>query len=1847
MQQVAGGTDSLARRFKSFLNYDTLPTQCAAKLGELSCSLCSPVQDQFVGYSNYESRRRRSSENQENQENRRDDENNNNDQEWTTMNVDVDVDERSVDLRSILPTSADYLLCENMCNALYSACETAKLVASGATVAHSVRSAREFCTALLSGADGQSGSVALSWRALVNDGQSKWLDRSRCFSTLFDEGCSSRDWLAHYSACEGEQKNVYYSWRDGTTCQGGLALPKTLEDVPCDLSCEPGEYLPIGDDECKSCEPGEFSVGGGYRVSVWKTWPQGVPFRSYCTSHQGSSSDDFGTVAAEGFDKGCSWQLEDTRIVSGALNHSMSSVLELRPFLVRAGSVRFDFRVDSEPYFDGLHFYVDEVRVLSAEQNVEEWRQFEAPLSAGVHVLRWVYFKDWSHSVGDDAAMLDLVEVVGTTWADEQCTACPPGTFSGAKARQCTECPAHTYSGHATSRCTECAADEYSYPGALGCTMRAPCTEDDYEPLFGACHANAAPGAEPSRQLRYAWLEPKICDSSALALPASQEVDCAPCNAGHFRSGVSCAPCPSGRHSASSASTCVPCPAGTAAVRTLYYTEFDEWLPGLSAHCTSVECATSTGWRLLSNSLDSGVGHGVPSDSVLRLHVELDRPGSVKFQHQLDCDTLCQFQFRVANEYTHTFYGGSWSVEPVYFSVELDAGEHDLEWIFTKYDPSNAARNDRARIFSILVVGTVTGGAIECTPCAGGTFARAESDRCPPCPPGKLSGAGASECDECPGDTFQPDEGATSCLPCGHDTTHTFDHRACSTNHCHYAPLTSSSLPQPPPADAPASLVYDLQRLQRDVNMYGPVYDRNDHTYYLNVCTNQHSNHSCHDRAGAPILSYACQITNQQVGKNLGSVMGYYPLMNDLSSGLVVSYTLGDEACASAYGAPVARETNVTFHCDPLAGVGYPAPVEPVEHAPCRYQFTWVSLYACPLCTIDSYYPILSECIDGNQTRTYLPVQQPSRCHGGLALPEPTVTVGCVASPYACPPGQFLESPGGVGGPPVCRDARPGFYTIGGGEAYADFPPLGAGESLDDYRWPSSSMAGDWLPYGHYVGSGPGESTLELRVNLVDVVDANAVQFRFKAYAVGSEAPTDGFEFFIDGVSRTGLVQSTMFAYSTFSLADSLDIGPHVLRWTFRGGEPSSDGRRLKGALVADIVVRGTSHAARHETPCPPGTFSAVVGASSCSACPEDTYAPGGSTQCTPCPDANFYALPGSPTCTLRPVCQADDYSVSFGECHNGRRSRSYAALAPKVCRDDPNVYSPPRASGDFECAPCPPGKARLPGSDSCSGCAAGHALPASVDQDPDAPCEPAPAGSYAPPISSHFIDDSLSAWPLGFSTACSGECGSDGWRVRGGAGIDSGFHHEGEVDSRLLLENVAVVSQSAYVQFEYRVTSDSPQNGLDFFVNDVQQHFSVSASAARAAGIADGEEDDGEPWLQTRFALAPGAYTFMWTFHQERGTGHARADMRAIEVLGDAAGTAVRALPCPPGSFSPSIGQVSCEPCAAGKVAAGGASACAFCEAGVAEHSGMSTCEPCGDGTFSSDTHERCVTNNCLFSLDSGKSAREYNLRSLRSGASAALRFDAVAPRAVGGGGAELRLSLCDWLAGNATCSRADGSPMDTHACLKPQSSSALDVGHRLKASPFDAAGEESYGIRLEYTDGDLCRGGTHYSVDVRVYCYDDAAHPVMPPTVTLDDCTYHIEWYTLSGCRACTAADYKEVKSTCEDGRHVVDHVRDAECNGPPISQQTTGSCSAEYDFPLWVIVAVIAGFALLGGVVAFVFWRHRSLSQQYELLVNDDRFTQPREDDGPGGGTELEISSADDASIVANDQLDRESI
>ena len=79
------------------------------------------------------------------------------------------------------------------------------------------------------------------------------------------------------------------------------------------------------------------------------------------------------------------------------------------------GTLKFYWRVSSEPGYDFLEFYIDGV-LQDRISGSEDWQQMMYEITeTGVHDLEWRYVKDYSESKEDDAGWVDQVEWSGSS----------------------------------------------------------------------------------------------------------------------------------------------------------------------------------------------------------------------------------------------------------------------------------------------------------------------------------------------------------------------------------------------------------------------------------------------------------------------------------------------------------------------------------------------------------------------------------------------------------------------------------------------------------------------------------------------------------------------------------------------------------------------------------------------------------------------------------------------------------------------------------------------------------------------------------------------------------------------------------------------------------------------------------------------------------------------------------------------------------------------------------------------------------------------------------------------------------------------------------------------------------------------------------------------------------------------------------------------------------------------------------------------------------------------------------------------------------------------------------------
>lgn len=94
---------------------------------------------------------------------------------------------------------------------------------------------------------------------------------------------------------------------------------------------------------------------------------------------------------------------------SGAIPHNASTSLKIRADYSANDTLKFFYRVSSEPNYDYLSFRLNGTEVLKKSGEMS-WENKSFSVSAGLNVMEWVYSKDNSVSQGADCAFIDLID---------------------------------------------------------------------------------------------------------------------------------------------------------------------------------------------------------------------------------------------------------------------------------------------------------------------------------------------------------------------------------------------------------------------------------------------------------------------------------------------------------------------------------------------------------------------------------------------------------------------------------------------------------------------------------------------------------------------------------------------------------------------------------------------------------------------------------------------------------------------------------------------------------------------------------------------------------------------------------------------------------------------------------------------------------------------------------------------------------------------------------------------------------------------------------------------------------------------------------------------------------------------------------------------------------------------------------------------------------------------------------------------------------------------------------------------------------------------------------------------
>jgi hypothetical protein len=94
---------------------------------------------------------------------------------------------------------------------------------------------------------------------------------------------------------------------------------------------------------------------------------------------------------------------------SGSITHSQSTSLAIKAYYNSSDSIKFWYKVSSEPGYDFLYFKINDVTVMKKSGEIP-WSKAVISVPAGYNKLEWIYSKDGTVSSGSDMAMIDMID---------------------------------------------------------------------------------------------------------------------------------------------------------------------------------------------------------------------------------------------------------------------------------------------------------------------------------------------------------------------------------------------------------------------------------------------------------------------------------------------------------------------------------------------------------------------------------------------------------------------------------------------------------------------------------------------------------------------------------------------------------------------------------------------------------------------------------------------------------------------------------------------------------------------------------------------------------------------------------------------------------------------------------------------------------------------------------------------------------------------------------------------------------------------------------------------------------------------------------------------------------------------------------------------------------------------------------------------------------------------------------------------------------------------------------------------------------------------------------------------
>lgn len=731
-----------------------------------------------------------------------------------------------------------------------------------------------------------------------------------------------------------------------------------IQNLPCDFTCGVNKYLyynTYGNSlACADCPKNTYNLGGGTEYTFWNTLKS---FNAYCWT--------LSEIKWE-LNLNCtSWHSSsDTFLISGSSdpNTWYESDLVFYENLVQPGTLEILYRKDSPDDNPGQFFvYVNnEMSYSDFTKHEFNWKTAKISLKKGLKKIQ-IGFNKFS-TVQTNELFIQSIIITGTKYAEFECTDCKYGTINSNNV--CVECEDGSYLDE--GECKECPIGTKALPGSNSiddCKQVRKCTEQDFHFYYSDCQDNIQTKV-------FEWNSPLTCDNADIDLPKIQEIQCLPCAPGQSRQSGKCEYCELGSFSVSGDSDCLKCPAGKYAPKVENLSTWTQLPEGFETFCKSSsnnQCKFD--WELRGEYITTSPIYLKNSKIVLKKSVKITEENStVAFEFSIKGqNTALEFNINGVSVYKGTMNDSNAQM------FDLYVGDNHLQWTCVH----DSDENEECVIRKIVIYGVENGGADRCIECQDGTYSVGSVDRCQKCEYGFKENKDKTGCELCDAGMYSSTEG--ECDYCLDMLVVSRDNRSCVANGELVVGNNTYVLRNLSGSEGLESEICEKQDVSCYETFYGPLIG-DTHNFYISVLNPydvlmpgipQLSNKKGYAFAninmkkikldGIPLSkdSENCLINSSYILVNLGTKVSSISASSNNS--LTINYTSGDTCQKDSL-----FSSGINFICDKTQKPGYP---KFTKYENCHFEFTWATIYACPICKDSEKITHTADCSDGKRKK--------------------------------------------------------------------------------------------------------------------------------------------------------------------------------------------------------------------------------------------------------------------------------------------------------------------------------------------------------------------------------------------------------------------------------------------------------------------------------------------------------------------------------------------------------------------------------------------------------------------------------------------------------------------------------------------------------------------------------------------------------------------------------------------------------------------------------------------------------------------------------------------------------------